>query len=59
MSEINYEISASMQNRFAVHRENRLKSNDVVSETSSREQLDSVEISDEAVRQQNENASLD
>ena len=46
-----------MQNRFAVHRENRLKSNDVVSETSSREQLDSVEISDEAVRQQNENAS--
>ena len=57
MSEINYEISASMQNRFAVHRENRLKSNDVVSETSSREQLDSVEISDEAVRQQNENAS--
>lgn len=47
MSEINYEISASMQNRFAVHRENRLKSNDVVSETSSREQLDSVEISDE------------
>ena len=25
MSEINYEISASMQNRFAVHRENRLK----------------------------------
>ena len=59
MSEINYEISASMQNRFAVHRENRLKSNDVVSETSSKEQLDSVEISDEAVRQQNENASLD
>lgn len=59
MSEINYEISASMQNRFAVHRENRLKSNDVVSETPSKEQLDSVEISDEAVRQQNENASLD
>ena len=44
MSEINYEISASMQNRLTVHRENRLKSNDVVSETSSREQLDSVEI---------------
>lgn len=59
MSEINYEISASMQNRLAVHRENRLKSNDVVSETPSKEQLDSVEISDEAVRQQNENASLD
>ena len=59
MSEINYEISASMQNRLAVHREKRLKSNDVVSETPSKEQLDSVEISDEAVRQQNENASLD
>ncbi len=59
MSEINYGVSASMQNRFIVHRENRLQSNDAVPDNSSKEQLDSVEISDEAVRQQNENASLD
>ena len=59
MSEINYGISASMQNRFIVHRENRLQSNDAVPDNSSKEQLDSVEISDEAVRQQNENVSLD
>lgn len=59
MSEINYGVSASMQNRFIVHRENRLQSNDAVPDNSSKEQLDSVEISDEAVRQQNENVSLD
>lgn len=59
MSEINYGVSASMQNRFIVHRDNRLQSKDAVPDNSSKEQLDSVEISDEAVRQQNENASLD
>ncbi len=59
MSEINYGVSASMQNRFMVHRDNRLQSKDAVPDNSSKEQLDSVEISDEAVRQQNENASLD
>lgn len=59
MSEINYGVSASMKNRFTVHRDNRLQSKDAVPDNSSKEQLDSVEISDEAVRQQNENASLD
>lgn len=59
MSEINYGVSASMQNRFIIHRDNRLQSKDAVPDNSSKEQLDSVEISDEAVRQQNENASLD
>lgn len=59
MSEINYGVSASMQNRFIVHRDNRLQTNNAVLDNSSKAQLDSVEISDEAVRQQNENASLD
>ncbi|MDE7430483.1 MAG: hypothetical protein K2N34_00965 [Lachnospiraceae bacterium] len=59
MTEINYGISASMQNSLTVYGENRLQSNDKVSENSNKEQLDSVVISDEAVRQQNENMSLD
>lgn len=59
MSEINYGVSASMQNRFIVHRDNQLQTNNAVLDNSGKERLDSVEISDEAVRQQNENASLD
>ena len=58
MTDINYEISTSMQNRLTMYRENRLESNDTA-EKAGKEQMDSVTISDEAVRQQNENRSLD
>lgn len=59
MSGMNYRISATKQNCFLLQKENGLQSNDVVLENTSKEQRDSVEISDEAVRQQNENMSLD
>ena len=59
MFETSYGVSASMQNRLIIHRDSRSQSNDVVSDNLCKEQLDSVEISDEAVSQHNENASLD
>lgn len=54
----NYGVSGSVQNHLSVNRESGLQTNDTTEKTS-KGQLDSVVISDEAVRQQNENISLD
>ena len=59
MTEINYVVSGSVQNHLIVYGKYSLRLNNLVPENLSKEQRDSVEISDEAVRQQNENMSLD